>query len=137
MELNPQQEKWASKQRHGIKPKNLRLCLIQQKCKCALSGIEMVFDAKEGTPVKGGKGCHPLYAALDHKNPGNLNNGFQIVCYALNDLKGPLPLDCFDALERTDAWQSLMERWRKQADIDRADREAFKCLLRPNAKLKK
>jgi hypothetical protein len=134
MELNQQQKKWASKRRDGATPKILRSLLIQQKCKCALSGVEMIFDVNEGTPVNGGKGCHPLYAALDHKDPGNPNGGFQIICCAINDLKGHLPLDCFNDLEKTPAWQSLMERWRKQAETDRANREAFKQLLQPNAK---
>lgn len=137
MELNQQQEKWASKGRQGVAKPTLRSLLIQQKCKCALSGVEMIFDTSEGTPVTGGKGCHPLYPAVDHIDPGNPNGGHQIVCYALNDLKGHLPVDCFNALTQTDAWCSLMVRWRKQAAIDRADREAFMHLLRPNAKLKK
>lgn len=137
MELNQQQEKWASKGRQGVAKTLLRSLLIQQECKCALSGVEMIFDTSEGTPVTGGKGCHPLYPAVDHIDPGNPNGGYQIVCYALNDLKGHLPFDCFNALTQTDAWRSLMDRWQKQTAIDRVDREAFKHLLRPNAKLKK
>jgi hypothetical protein len=54
----------------------------------------------------------------------------------LNDLKGHLPPDCFQALSETSAWKSLMERWRVQALKDNFDREAFKRLLRPNAKPK-
>ena len=137
MELNQQQEKWASKRRQGVAKTLLRSLLIQQECKCALSGVEMIFDTSEGTPVTGGKGCHPLYPAVDHIDPGNPDGGHQIVCYALNDLKGHLPFDCFYALTQTNEWRSLMDRWRKQAAIDREDRVAFKRLLRPNAKLKK
>ncbi len=137
MELNQQQEKWASKRRQGVAKTLLRSLLIKQECKCALSGVEMIFDISEGTPVTGGKGCHPLYPAVDHIDPGNPNGGHQIVCYALNDLKGHLPFDCFYALTQTNEWRSLMDRWRKQAAIDREDRVAFKRLLRPNAKLKK
>jgi hypothetical protein len=129
MELNQQQEKWASKRRYRATPKVLRSLLIQQECKCALSGVEMIFDVSEGTPVKSGKGCHPLYAALDHIDPGNPKGGFQIVCYALNDLKGHLPLECFIVLKETDIWQSLMEQWRKQAAVNRADRDAFKTFF--------
>jgi hypothetical protein len=43
----------------------------QMRGLCALSGVPLRFDAASGTPVKGGPGCHPLYAALDHVDPGN------------------------------------------------------------------
>lgn len=97
----------------------------------------MVFDPKKGTPVKGGEGCHPLYPAVDHIDPGNPAGGYQIVCYALNDLKGHLPYDCFKALQSTDAWKKLMKMWVDQAEHDNKDREAFRRLLRPNAAPKK
>lgn len=134
MELNEQQKKWVSKRRQGASPKHLRELLISQEGRCALSGVEMIFDTNEGTPVKGVKGCHPLYPAVDHKDPGNPKGGHQIVCYALNDLKGHLPCDCFEALKLTDAWKKLMDMWVAQAENNNTDREAFKQLLRPNAK---
>jgi predicted nucleotidyltransferase len=137
MELTEQQKKWASKRRQGASATTLRKLLITQKGRCALSGVEMIFENVEGTPVSGGKGCHPLYPAVDHIDPGNPEGGHQIVCYALNDLKGHLPPDCFKALSGTNAWQGLMEQWRKQAQKDKTDREAFMHLLRPNAKPKK
>ena len=115
----------------------LHTLLTRQEGRCALSGVEMIFDNAEGTPVSGGKGCHPLYPAVDHMDPGNPKGGHQIVCYALNDLKGHLPPDCFKALSETTAWQSLMEQWRRQAQKDKTDREAFMRLLRPNARPKK
>jgi len=133
MKLNPQQERWASKRRQGVAKKVLRSLLIQQECKCALSGAKMIFDKRQCTPVAG-KGCHPLYASVDHKDPGNPD--CQIVCYALNDLKGHLPLNCFNALKETIEWRSLMKRW-KQAACNPANRGAFMRLLRPNTKLKK
>ena len=136
MELNQQHEKWASKRHQGVPRKKLRELLIQQEGKCNLSGVEMIFDTGEGTPVAGGKGCHSLYPAVDHIDPGNPDGGHQIVCYALNDLKGHLPPACFDALRKIDAWQSLMNKWREQAVKDRTNREAFRLLLRPHAKPK-
>ena len=96
----------------------------------------MVFDVREGTPEKNGRGCHPLYPAVDHIDPGNRDGGVQIVCYALNDLKGHLPFDCFNALVETDAWKGLMKRWAEQAALYSGDRAAFKRLLRPNATVK-
>ncbi len=137
MELTEDQKKWAAKRKQGASPKTLRDLLIKQKGMCALSGVDMIFDKKEGTPVSGGRGCHPLYAAIDHIDPGNHAGGYQIVCYALNDLKGHLPPDCFKALSETDAWQKLMDLWRTQARKDSKDREAFRKILRPNATSKK
>lgn len=133
MDLTQEQKKWASRKRQGATAKALRLLLIAQGGRCALSGVQMIFENAEGTPVPGGKGCHPLYPAVDHKDPGNPKGGYQIVCYALNDLKGHLPPDCFKALSETAEWQLLMERWRAQAAKDKNDREAFMRLLRPNA----
>lgn len=137
MELTDQQQKWAAKRKQGVAPKTLRDLLNKQKGRCALSGVNMIFDKNEGTPMKGGRGCHPLYAAVDHKDPGNPNGDYQIVCYALNDLKGHLPPDCFKALQETNEWKKLMSKWRKQAKNKVSDREAFKRLLRPNAISKK
>lgn len=127
------QDVWASKRRQGLQPSRVREILARNGGKCALSGVQMIFDKKEGTPRKGGPGCHPLYAALDHVDAGNPNGGFQIVCYALNDLKGHLPLECFRALTKTKAWKELMKRWADQARMDPGDREAFKRIIRPNA----
>jgi hypothetical protein len=135
--LTPQQRQWASKPKQGVSPAELEGLLAQQSGRCALSGVEMIFNLEERTPSKDGAGCHPLSPAVDHIDPGNRHGGHQIVCYALNDLKGHLPTDCFDALCTTDAWKSLMARWRAQADADPTDRDVFRRLLRPNAAAKK
>lgn len=97
----------------------------------------MIFDNAEGTPITGGRGCHPLYPAVDHIDPGNPHGGHQIMCYALNDLKGHLPTECFNALKRTKAWRTLMAKWRRQTGRNTRNRAAFMTLLRPNAKPKK
>jgi hypothetical protein len=135
MELTSDQEKWASKSRQKVSKSKLREILITQNGECALSHVKMIFDIKEGTPIKGGIGCHPLYPAVDHIDPGNAYGDVQIVCYALNDLKGHLPPSCFSALQETPAWKSLMYYWQEQAKSDPFDRQAFKKLLRPNATL--
>jgi hypothetical protein len=131
--MNEHQKKWTSRRRQGASPSVLRSLLDKQEGRCALSNVELIFDSALGTPEKGGKGCHPLYPAVDHIDPGNPKGGHQIVCYALNDLKGHLPLDCFKALIETPAWLTLMEKWRQQSAKDRSDRDAFYRLLRPNA----
>jgi hypothetical protein len=137
MDLTPEQERWASKRRQGVAKTKLRSILIKQNGKCKLSEVDMLFDVSEGTPKPGGRGSHPLYPAVDHIDPGNPHGGHQIVCHALNDLKGHLPPDCFEALQLTGAWKGLMAKWREQAMKDRNDREAFMKLLRPNAQPKK
>lgn len=106
--------------------------IATQNGRCAFSDVPLVFaSANGGGYVSGGLGCHPLYAALDHCAPGSICHGIQIVSYALNDLKGHLPLECFIALSGTPAWQRLMEAWRRQQIRNAADRAAFRALLRP------
>jgi hypothetical protein len=133
MELTEDQRHWASRRKQGVAPSDLRDLLKRQEGRCALSGVRLEFDVAERTPVKGGRGCHPLSPAVDHIDPGNPRGGYQIICYALNDLKGHLPQDCFEALVRTEPWQALMAQWRDQADRDRSNRDTFMRLLRPNA----
>jgi hypothetical protein len=111
--LTPAQKQWASKKRQGVTAERQREILIGQKGVCALSGAAMLFDSKECTPKKNGPGCHPLCPAVDHIDPGSPTGGFQIVCHALNDLKGHLPVECFDALRATKAWDKLMPRQRQ------------------------
>lgn len=96
---------------------------------CAFSGAPLLFDAASGTPVKGKGSQHPLYAVVDHCAPGSDDYGHEIVCNDLNDIKGHLPYDCFQALRVTDAWRQFMLRWRQQAERD-PDRSALRALRR-------
>lgn len=130
--LTKEQNIWAKRRKQEQAPEALRRLIIRQKGRCALSEVKMIFDKKKGTPEKGGKGCHPLYAAVDHVSPGD-SNKFQLVCYALNDLKGHLPEDCFMALAKTEPWLRLMRKWGSQAKKAPNNRAAFKNLLRPHA----
>ena len=82
MELTEDQKRWLKKRHQGVAPSILREILMRQEGKCMLSKIDMVFDVAEGTPIAGGRGCHPLYPAVDHIHPGNPDGGYQIVCYA-------------------------------------------------------
>ena len=131
--FNDSQKRWASKRHQRVSSRELKRLLSEKKGRCALSDVPLRFNVKERTPQKGGLGCHPLSPAVDHIDPGNPSGGHQIVCYALNDLKGHLPTDCFNALRKTEAWKKLMQRWKEQAERDPKDREAFRRLLRPNA----
>ena len=133
MKLTPDQKLWASKRKQGLSPERLRNLVIKQHGLCALSKAPMTFDVRDRTPIAGGHGCHPLSPAVDHIDPGNPQSDRQIVCYALNDLKGHLPVPCFRALTRTKAWKTLMKDWRYQVRKDRNNRQAFRRLLRPNA----
>ncbi|WP_367870855.1 hypothetical protein [Luteolibacter sp. Populi] len=121
------QGRWAanSKKRYG-RTKQYYLELIRtQEGRCAFSGVPLLFDPALGTAKKGGAGCHALYAALDHTAAGCDDLGHGIVCYALNDIKGHLPHDCFVALRETGAWQQFMAKWRVQSEQDSLDTTAF------------
>ncbi len=134
-ELPTDQLHWANKRRRqGLSQRRQRELLIAQKGRCKLSGARMVFDLEERTPRRGGSGCHPLSPAVDHVAPGRDGGGRQLICYALNDLKGHLPQNCFEALQKTRPWIRLMKAWRAQAENDPSDREAFRQLLRPSAR---
>jgi hypothetical protein len=129
--ITEEHKRWARNRRKQYgHPVQYYLELIQeQEGKCAFSKVSLLFDSSYGTSIKGGKGCHPLYAALDHTSPGSDKYGHKIVCYALNDLKGHLPQRCFAALEATEAWIELMKKWKETAEGHKDDREAFKKLL--------
>lgn len=127
--------KWARRRQtvYGGRSADYVELIRKQSGKCALSGVELTFDPDAGGgSVKGGPGCHPLYAALDHRSPRSTSSGFQIVCYALNDLKGHLPIDCFRDLQRAPSWKRLMAAWRRQFRTNPEDREAFHRLIFPN-----
>jgi len=112
-----------------LTPSKLRDRIKESKGKCAFSGAQMTFKAEDGTP-RAGKPCHPLYASVDHTSPRNSAYGYQLVCYALNDLKGSLPNKLFSELKNTPAWNHLMQQWKSQAENNSNDREAFKTLLK-------
>jgi len=126
--------RWArARQRaHGGSIADYLTLIAAQDGMCAFSGVPLIFDrAHGGGYTPGCTGSHPIYAALDHCAPGSRSDGFQVVSYALNDLKGHLPLDCFRELTQTPSWQRLMAAWRRQQLLDVADRQAFRALLRP------
>jgi hypothetical protein len=124
--------RWAKSAAHKYgNGKSYWLELIsRQQGECAFSGVKLLFDAESGTAVAGGKGVHPIYAAVDHCCPGCDDLGHQIVSYDLNDLKGHLPADCFRDLCSTPSWQELIAKWRIQAEQSTGNREAFRNILR-------
>jgi len=134
-QLTDDHRRWARtrQRRYGGKIDDYLTLIHKQRGRCALSDVPLIFDASEGGgSIPGGPGCHPIYAALDHCAPGSNCHGFQVVSYALNDLKGHLPLDCFVALGRSTAWLRLMRVWRRQYHRDASDRQAFRRLLSPS-----
>ncbi|MEK7950452.1 hypothetical protein [Luteolibacter soli] len=128
---DPHQLRWAKRraQRYGGGVTRFLEIVSEQKGKCALSGVPLLFDSAHGTAIPG-RGVHARYAALDHVSPACESQGFQIVCYALNDLKGHLPYDCFQALKSTGAWESLMTRWNAVHAKQPMDSKAFYSLLK-------
>src|ERR1700694_4135578 len=136
-ELSALAKEWASKGRQGLSPATLKNLLSKQGERCALSGARMLFDRKLGTPEKGGLGVHPLYPAVDHIECGNRERGHQIICYALNDVKGHMPFECLEALKHTEPWKELMLRWNTLAQNEPFNREAFRKLISPNGNLRR
>lgn len=135
MELTKEQIKWAKNasrryRKYGKGIEYWRNLIIKQNAKCNLSGVDLIFKKEDGTSKKGGEGCHPLYAAVDHVKPGDGETDFQIICYDLNDLKGHLPFNLFNALRKTKEWFNFINDWNKLADEKPLDREAFKRLIR-------
>jgi hypothetical protein len=131
--LTDDHRRWARtrQRKYGGKTDDYLTLIHRQRGRCALSDVPLIFDTREGGGfVPGGPGCHPVYAALDHCAPGSDCHGFQIISYALNDLKGHLPVDCFAALCQSAAWLRLMQAWRRQHRRNASDREAFRGLLR-------
>lgn len=128
--LTDAQKAWAKRRKQGLNPSDLHRLIIKQRGRCALSGALMIFDKVYGNPNINKKGCHPLYAAIDHVSPGNSEYGHQLVCYDLNDLKGHLPRKVFIELQETPAWKNLMHQWRSQSENNPMDIAAFKALLK-------
>jgi hypothetical protein len=128
--LSDIQKVWAKKGKQRLGSSELQKLIIKQRGRCALSGALMIFDKACGNPNINKKGCHPLYAAVDHVSPGNTKHGHQLVCYDLNDLKGHLPQKVFTELQKTSAWKDLMQQWRSQSENDPTDIAAFKALLK-------
>ena len=89
----------------------------------------MIFEKEYGNPNINTRGCHPLYAAIDHISPNYVKYGHQLVCYDLNDLKGHLPYKIFKELQIMEAWRQLMNEWRSLAEKNPMDIEAFKKAL--------
>jgi hypothetical protein len=185
-ELTEKHKQWARKRHQKVPASELIRLLMEQKGLCKLSQAPLVFDVSDRTPIKGGRGCHPLCPAVDHKDPCDPKSGytgtfphrlfacalcaperqltmaspavdfarnnqprflnelkdllripFQIVCYALNDLKGHLPGDCFDALSSSNAWKELMRKWKEKAEKEPGDREGLRRLICPNPRMKR
>lgn len=133
-QISAEHRRWAAarKRTHGGSTADYVALIAAQNGKCAFSDVPLIFDrAHGGGYTPGCTGAHPIYAALDHCAPGSRCHGFQVVSYALNDLKGHLPLDCFRELTQTSSWQRLMTAWRDQQHLDVTDRKAFRALLRP------
>lgn len=122
-------EEWAARasKRYGGGKKKYLDFIVRQEGLCDFSGAKLIFDKRYCQLGKKEKGCHPLYAAIDHSAPGTTDQGFSVVCYALNDIKGHLPYDCFRALEGTRAWQEFMKAWKVEADNCLRDLNAFEA----------
>lgn len=126
-ELNSVQNGWCTRAqfKHRQTREYFRDMLRYQNCRCAFSDVKMLYSPEFGTAAEGGRGCHALYATVDHTIPGRDSDIHVVVCYALKDIKVHLPIDCFEALQKTLAWKNFMQRWRDQAKRDATDSIAF------------
>ena len=131
LQITENHKRWIKSARRKYKQTTqFWTALIQeQDGKCALTGVPLLFNAKNGTTQKGGLGCHPLYASVDHINPKRTDHGFQILCYDINDLKAHLPLPLFNALIKTKEWKRFTKEWKRLAKSSPNNREAFKKLI--------
>jgi len=140
--FNKNHERWIRSHRRSCRKYKQsaqfwRDLIQKQGGNCALTGAPLLFDAKSGTPKVAGQGCHPLYAAVDHINPKRKDNGFQILCYDINDLKGHLPPPLFNALTKTQEWKNFVQAWKEAADSSPNKRSVFKKLIKDGATLNK
>lgn len=119
--LSKEQEDWASKSKQYIRPKDLRTLIVNQKGRCNLTNVKMLFNkATYGTPG-GGKGVHPLYASVDHINPKSKGKrspnigDVQLLCYAINDMKGHMPFLLFNViLDEEKEWNKFKTKWQRK-----------------------
>lgn len=131
-ELSHVQIDWIRRcaKNHKLPVRYVEDLIRKQRGCCAWSGAKLFYDKPRGKAFRGGLGVHPLYASLDHCSPGSNLEGHQIVCYALNDLKGHIPFDCFRELQQSSPWVRIMDRWKQQAKVDPDDRISFKRIVR-------
>lgn len=91
---------WSSKKKQNVSIKILKELVEKQKGLCALTRAKLNFEKNCGR-IGGNGGCHPLFASIDHKSPLSKDKDevdiedVQIVCYAINDMKGHLPEKLF------------------------------------------
>lgn len=122
-QLSKNQEEWLkNKPNRNI----LEEFIKTKKGKCALTDVELVFDKQEGTPKKG-KGCHALYASVDHIIPNGDNSleNLQLVCYAINDLKGHMPNKLFSVIKNSDEWKEFKDGWQELAKSETSESKDF------------
>jgi hypothetical protein len=110
--INNDHERWikSAQQKYGYKKQFWVELIKKQEGRCKLTGAKLLFNKENGTPA-----CHPLYASVDHIEPG-CDDDFQILCYDINDLKGHLSLPLLAALVRTKEWKRFAVAWKKNGE---------------------
>ncbi len=78
--------------------------LSQERCKW--TNLPLKFD-KESGESSGESPTDPLYAEVDHRVPGTNEQGHDLVCHYVNDVKGQLPWKLWLALTRL----PVFEEW--------------------------
>jgi 5-methylcytosine-specific restriction endonuclease McrA len=118
--LDKEQTKWASRCKQGISPQMLRTLIVNQKGKCKLTNTKMLFNKTKHGTAEPGKGVHPLYAAIDHIHPKDKGKrkpemkDIQLLCYAINDMKGHIPPRLFDLITGDNTeWKQFKRKWNR------------------------
>ena len=122
--------RWAdNKRKKHAESRRFWINLIQQqKGKCALTDVPLLFNAeKYGTSKKNRPSCHPLYAAVDYIE-NNHDGEFRLLCYDIYVLKGNLPESLFAALTKTKEWKRFANKWKRLASSSKSS-SPFKKLI--------
>ncbi len=73
--------------------------------RCRWTGLPLKFD----TVSAGGQNAtDPLYAEVDHREPGSNDHGHDLVCHRINDAKGQIPWRVWLEASQTESFREWM-----------------------------
>lgn len=125
MPLTQEQEDWVDRMSKkpaltGVGKDYLRRLVELSQGKCRWTGLPVLFDVQSGTPP-----TNPLYAEVDHREPGTNEVGHDIVCHRANDAKGQLPWRLWLESSITESFKewiaTLQHEWLKTGTLKAPD----------------